>query len=287
MYQTIRTGNSTIVILDGYAIRFYKDGSSAERVERICRILDYLHSNGGKVQEVIREKGAGFVNKECGCWVTKHYIGDFHDGREKQIKNFAHELARIHLLLKDCKIPFNYFLNRREYKSPTLEEWETIYNTIPYPPNIQDKIVLETKDMLREGYDLLERCNADASTQLIHFDLHPKNVLFQDDDVAVILDFNAMRRLNILQDVAFAAFRFAYYLNKDYSFVREYSSKFVTYYNEINQIDMGKFDYYLLKRLLYLTSYILKCRYLEEKPLEDVDLKKYTNFVKVAMKGIL
>ena len=287
-FEEIKTSNTKLIILGDYCIRFYKDGSSVRRIEEICRILKYLFLNGAKVQEVLTGESGNCVDRENKFWITRYYKGEFHDGRELQIRNLAHEIAKIHILLAKWENPFNLSLNERWYQPPTNVEWDKIYFVIDglINPSGQDEIASLSKDLLLGNYDMIKRTSIAGHLQLIHFDLNHKNVLFIDDDVSVILDFNAMRKSDVEQDIAFSSFRFAFFLSQDITFIREYVRRFIMYYVEINPVDMVNYNHHLMTRLLYLTSYILKHRYLKGNSLIGTDLAEYVNLIKVASRGI-
>ncbi len=78
----------------------------------------------------------------------------------------------------------------------------------------QTPAVLKAIDELGRAYeDAADRASAlldaGASTQLVHGDFHPGNVLYRDGRVAAVLDFDSARTAPVVVDLASAALHFA------------------------------------------------------------------------------
>ena len=99
--------------------------------------------------------------------------------------------------------------------------------------------------------------------QLIHFDLHPGNILFSNNKVSGILDFNAMRQGFIIQDVVFSSFRFAILQTNSPLKVQNIIQNFMNLYNENNPIPkQSEYAFEILQHILLgRVNYILKKRY--------------------------
>ena len=123
--------------------------------------------------------------------------------------------------------------------------------------------------------------------QLIHGDLHPKNVIFSNNKVKVFLDFNSMRKGLKIEDVMFSSFRFASFYSSDTkkilismeTFLKTYLS-----YNKLDTVELENYHYFLKHMILSRISFLLKKRYFHNSNLWKKDLTKHLNSLKIVEK---
>ncbi len=123
--------------------------------------------------------------------------------------------------------------------------------------------------------------------QLIHGDLHPKNVIFSNNKVKVILDLNSMRNGLKIEDVVFASFRFGSYYTNDIKKIMISMETFVqTYllYNYLDDVELKYFHFFLKHMILSRISFLLKKRYFQNSNLWKKDLMKHLKSLKIADK---
>jgi len=254
-----------------YLLRNFTDGSKPEKIERICRILFFCLKNQVNVVQPIENKDNCYVGKKRKMYLTKYYEGGLYDGATCGLKDAAKNLANLHLTLSQVPIKYNYRGNHNYYKhltQPELRRINTIIN-LKKEKDIFDKKVLKSLDYLFESFSenakitgILKR--ATSKKQLIHRDFHPGNVIFSKNRVVAILDFNAMRRGEKIEDVAFASYRFSSYKTNNSNEIREGMKVFVDTYllfNDIGRQQLTCLDYYFIKETLSRLSFILKKRY--------------------------
>ncbi|MCX6722588.1 MAG: phosphotransferase, partial [Candidatus Staskawiczbacteria bacterium] len=84
-------------------------------------------------------------------------------------------------------------------------------------------IFLETCDKIKNYLERLEK----LPKQIIHSDLHPHNILVNDKEVKVLIDFDSMRISQQARDVAFVIYRLGkqFFVNKDLKEVQENAPK--------------------------------------------------------------
>ena len=129
-------------------------------------------------------------------------------------------------------------------------------------------LVKRMKEQLVKNISFIENQITKCSTtpknnsfkkQLIHFDLHPNNVLFINKSVKLFLDFNSMRKGYLIEDVLFCGFRFGYQISSNpkiihnllHLFLKKYFNKKIIYTNK-------DLNYFLSRFILYRICFILR-----------------------------
>ena len=133
-----------------------------------------------------------------------------------------------------------------------------------YADQISEKIVYpEIHTKINKYKSFIDYDRTKFKKQLIHFDLHPGNILFLNNKVSGILDFNAMRQGFIIQDVVFSSFRFAILQTNSPLKVQNIIQNFMNLYNENNPIPkQSEYAFEILQHILLgRVNYILKKRY--------------------------
>ncbi|MFH1841395.1 MAG: phosphotransferase [Candidatus Nealsonbacteria bacterium] len=266
-----------------YVLRNFTDGSSPEKMEKTCKILKFCIERKIKVSEPILRKKGNFVDEKKNFYLTKYYPGGFFQGRESELKDVAKNLALLHLVLAKSPIRYNYKLGDEYYKHLTLAELRQIKKKALAGNTKFDKTVLENFDYFTESFSRKKKVDS-KENQLIHYDFHPGNVIFKNNKVAVILDFNAMRRGERIKDLAFASFKFSFYETKNIELMKKRLKLIVDTYLKYNPIEINNLNYYFSYIVLERLSYILKKRYFENSNSWSIDLEKQINLLKLCSK---
>ncbi len=273
-----------------FVLREFVDGSSPLKIEKICQILNFCVKNGAKVPQPIKHKKNYYVDKKKNIFLTKFYSGRTFSGNQNELVDLAKHLALLHKALSKNRIPFRDNI-KPLYKTLEEAELKKIIGLIKKQPSkdANDKLILSNIDFLNEliwndlhvTKDLYKR---NFRKQLIHSDLHTKNVIFNGKKVSVILDFNSIRNGYKIEDIAFTSFRFASLNSRKLSVIKNKIQKFVDtyrYYNDINENQYEHFSEYLRHILLGRINYILRKRYFENSNLWIKVLKKHINSLKL------
>lgn len=257
----------------------------SKQIEKICEILQFCHDNGAKVQSPIKNNKGHFVNKKFLSYLTKYSIGKQSSGKNLELINLAKQLAKLHIVFSKCKISYNFKTNESFYKILNQQEIKKIQNIIKKKSkkNIFDKNVLKNLNLISTFMNKLYSFNSkqkSKSKQLIHFDLHPGNVLFKNNNVVTFLDFNSIRKGIVWEDVAFSSFRFAI-LSKKHQSISNSIQIFVTTYlkNSKNYSKLPEINNFLLLRILKSISYILRKQYFSNENMSSTELQKYFQFL--------
>jgi len=277
-----------------YVLRKSLDNSNPKKLLQTCKILDFLTKNKVKVPKPIKNKKNNFFEKKELVYLTKYYEGRFFQGNIKEVKDIAKNLAQLHLSLEKNKISYNFQPYGKYFKILTDNEFRKIIKIIKKrsAKDTFDKKVSKNIDYLIEQSKIdCENTkfikNLHLKSQLIHGDLHPKNVIFSKNKVGVILDFNTMKRGFKNEDVVFASFRFASQYTNDIKkiltsmqiFLKSYMS-----YNHLEESELNYSNYFLKNIILSRISFLLKKRYFENWNLWDKDFNKHFNSLKIADK---
>ena len=273
-----------------FVLHIINENISAKQIEKICKILQFCNDDGARVQSLIKNSKGKFGNEKFLAYLTRYTVGKQSSGKNLELINLAKHLAKLHSVFAKCKIPYHYRMNQSFYQILTKQDIKQIKNIINKKSQKDkfDKNVLKNLNLLSNVITKLYRFNLKLkpiSKQLIHFDLHPDNVLFQNDDVIAFLDFNSIRKGIIWEDVAFSSFRFAL-LSKKHQRISHLMKIFVKCYQEYSNsnIKFSELNNFLLLRILKSISYILKKRYFSNEKIWIQELEKYLRFLYIANK---
>lgn len=272
-----------------YILRNFTDRSSREQIESICEILNFCRKNGCSVSQPIKNKYKNYVDKRSHTYVTRYYKGKLGGKTQKEIQDAARELAIVHKSLKSYKKPYNYRPKHTLYKPLNQQELEKIKKRISLKqnPDQYDKIVLKSFQQILTIYSFLMKTHLsqNCGKQIIHFDLHPGNMIFNKKKIVSIIDFNLMRRSYAIYDIVYASFRLAIYSTKNKQRMIKLLKTFISSYRKENRIyekHLMNFDYFLLQILYSYLSSILRCMYFRHDMESGRDLKKFVNFITIA-----
>jgi len=290
-YFNSKTNNQNYLIKSSsgkFILHIIEEDLSNRQIEKICKILEFCHRKKSRVPFPLKTIDNHYTHDKI--FLTNYFSGHFFSGHLKELENFAKHLAHLHKTLKTCKIQYTYSSNDYFYKILTNDEILKIKDLIVNKSN-KDKIdyyILKNLNQLVIELNFLTNNSQyfkkyEKYRQLVHYDLHSRNVLFQNHDVAAILDFNSLRIGYLLEDLAFAAFRFALNVNsKKYETTIDF---FLQNYFAINNIIISNASirFYLIQRILRGLCYVIKKRYFCNENIWVSDLRKYFKFLSIAV----
>ena len=253
-----------------YVLRYIHDHPSSSKIEQTCKILRYLKKNTMSVQDLINTDNDKFCDSKNFIYVTKFYEGILSKGTFAEIKDLAMNVALLHRFLYKTKIKFDFEHDiDPSFRILTLFDINRIRKIIVQRENKTgfDNKILNSLEFLKQIVSEQKKKQIKLRPykfQLIHNDLAEKNIIFQRNRVKVILDFDGMKKGDILEDIAFTSLRFSTINNLKKSDVEKKIRHFVEHYLEFNDVDERKLSYlqnYSINDLLSKLSYILKKRY--------------------------
>lgn len=252
-----------------YVLHKFRDGSSPQKMEKICEILDFCAKNHTKVPIPIRNNKNHFVEKNHSFYLTQFIPGSEISKSTKNLDDLAKQLSSLHIILNKKSFNYNYRIGERFYKNLSKIEFSLLTKKLSKKNNEDsfDRLILKNLKFLETltfETDFEKQYNKlKFEKQLIHFDLHPRNILFTKNKVSGILDFNAMRRGFVIQDVVFSSFRFAILQTNTPLKIKNFVQNFINLYMNHNPIPkQSEYAFHILQHtLLGRVNYILKKRY--------------------------
>jgi Ser/Thr protein kinase RdoA (MazF antagonist) len=282
------------LIIDGnskYILKTIFDHPNPQKIEKTCRILNYCKIHNNDVTEPIKNKNGAYFTSEIKGYLTKYYEGTVFCGKKIEIKNLAINIASLHRTLSSCPISFRYKPNYFYYRVLKVGELNKIRKAFQNKKfrNKIDYFIIKNFPSLKIHLQNFEYFNKSIrkeklSKQLIHYDLHPINVIFKNNKVSAIIDFDAMRKSYLIEEVAFASFRFAIFNNTEITRVVNHLKLFLKEYVRKNQLTPQELDcyfFFLRKNILEKISYIIKKYYFANNTLWISDLEKNFKFLKL------
>ena len=275
-----------------YVLHNYTDGSTYEKINKMCAIQEFCIKHKVKVQKPIKNSKNSYIDYKKNFFLTKFYVGNTFKGKKNELLNIAKELAALHKILYINKIPFNFRLNHNNYRILTSRELQKVTKIIHQKKTITklDKLILNHIDFFQKilnDYKMLTFSIKilNLPKQLIHHDLHPKNVIFVNDKVSAIIDFSNMRKGNVLEDISFVSYRFSSYKTTKISESKKNISLFLQKYLEFNPIKSISDDllqYFLLQKILARLSLIIRKNYFSCSDIWAFDFDNHLRMLKHA-----
>ncbi|NDF47858.1 MAG: hypothetical protein EB158_06660 [Nitrosopumilaceae archaeon] len=267
-----------------YVLHSY-DSLNAKRTEKICRILYRCKQNNANVSEPILNNKNRFIDTRRKLYLTKFYDGNFFSNSSGQLCDLAKNIAQLHKVLKTIKANITADNNQKYYKLLSNKEFEAITRLANKKLYSYDKLISKNIRLLNSVTEYLKNTDhVRKYSQLIHSDLHPKNVLFNNSKLAVILDFGAMRKGSPIEDIAFTSFRFSLFANQQNTDIKNTMKKFLKIYLSFNKlkIEFEDEEYFLKKMILQRINYIVRNRYFDNSNLWISDTQKHLSSLKLA-----
>lgn len=278
-----------------YTLRNVTDGSKSEKIETICRILNFCVKNKMKVLEPIKNKNNKYIDKKNMVYLTKYYRGWLYKSKTDELIDLAKNLALLHKTLAKNQIQYRYRTDvNRYYKILCIDELRSIKRKIERKPTKDtfDRKVYRNLDYLINCVkqdEVISRIvnRLEFKRQLIHRDIHPKNVIFNKNKIIAIIDFNGMRKGRIIEDIAFTSFRFALFRTTNIDEIRKRIELFLNtylHYNYINNKEVVYLRYFFMHEMLLKLCLILRKKYFATSNSWIIDFDKIINFIKLANK---
>ncbi|MFC2061383.1 phosphotransferase [Elusimicrobiota bacterium] len=247
-----------------------------EAIVRKIEIIDRCRQSGIKVPEVIRTKNDELyaaIDDKYLLFLLKYYSGAKCRFSGEEIVSAGAHLSRLNKKLGEVH---DVFFRSHLYDDLGTEELAQI------------KQVIDTGDGFQKtGAGLLGRLprlykkvndkvkSHKKKIQLVHIDYHPQNVLFKDQEVQVILDFDSIVTAPELQSVAFACDRFANNIEEMKLFLNGYCRKD----EPLSQESMGLIPFYIQREALSRINYILRSCFFYQDDKWNFDLDKHVEIL--------
>ena len=274
-----------------YVLKILPDKSYPYRINKICQILQYCIENNNYVLEPVANKKKSYFTVELNGYLTKYYPGQTYRAKQGELQDVSRNIAYLHKTLLKCPINFNYKPNNSYYKILKKSELNTIKRIIQNKKFKTKFDIYLTKNIpaLQYQFKNFKIMNKTIKKkklrkQLIHYDLQPSNVIFKNNEVQAIIDFDAMRKGYLIEEVAFSSFRFSSFNNNSTIMIANKLRLFLKKYVLINPLTKEErkcYFFFLRKNILEKISYILKKYYFVTDKSWSSDINKNIEFLKL------
>jgi len=264
----IKTSSNNLYVLKEISLKKFPSSYLKYLIKNV-ELQQYLYNQNILVPKVILNKNENCVTKFSND--TYFFVQEYVDGyskefdqlNETEIYSIGQNLAKLHNKLKNVNSqPFKSSFLKLKNLNILKQDLKTKQSQIN--PSSSFKFIQELEKCKKilidiENNNILDNNN---QLQLIHGDFTPDNIIFEDNNVKAILDFELVRINSKLQDIgrivlstAFINFKFD--SKKIQSFINGYSSiSKIDYSDIINSLKfvwINEFDIWIQDR--YFKNY--------------------------------
>ncbi len=290
----VRAGMNRVIL-----IRRYGEKRDKALLEATASVLDHLQAKRVRAPKILRSNEENTFEREGAYTYTAFEFldGNHYRGTLPEIASVAHELAKLHDSLVD--VPNKEALGKAvAFPQATLDLriydediWERIFLAAKQTDTARgdaefDARLLSHEGLLRDALmSTAPDMYADTERSLVHFDLHPHNILTDGTELLAIIDLDSLRMLEPMRAVAFSLHR----LVRQYivhmapedidNATKEATRAFLDAYSEVKPLTSGELEsipYFIRNEALSRLSYAMKDYYFNGNPAWKGDLDKQT-----------
>jgi len=242
-----------------------------DAVLKRLRIVDECFREGIKVAQIIKSQGGAlYVTKENFLLVVfKFYSGETGNFTAEEIFSAGENLARLNKRLGQVK---DVFKRSDLYCDLSAKELGKIEQMIDVKDSFTEKVA-PLGEKLPHLYRAVngKLASQENTPQLVHLDYHPDNVLFRDQVVEAILDYDFIVTAPKLQSLAFACDRFSKDLGGMMKFIEGYQKVDET----LSPKSLELVPSYVRREALSRINYILRSYFLHRDDEWNFELDKH------------
>ncbi len=174
-----------------------------KKLQQEFKVLEYLEKKKFpyEIPIPIKNNKMGYVSKinNKNIWVYKKIKGSIRRAlNSAQLKSMVHALALYHKFVKNFPIGSN----KEENEITGLEKKFFNMKKIK-PKNKSDLLILKNIDMMIQILEKIKDKKFNQNLLVIHLDFHKKNLLYKDNNVVGILDFENTQIAPRIRDIAY------------------------------------------------------------------------------------
>lgn len=297
----VNSNNFKVTLSDGrcFLLRRYIANLDANVIDRTIDIMEHLAGLGVQVPQVIKtvsERRISIVDGEPHT-LFAFIEGDHYRGTGEELASAGKEIGRLDQALvnlpasRDWAAELSLPAKAKEFRIYSQVIWQEIFmkaseRVASDPTDRFHADLLGQKDFIFQAVEkTLAAKPIQPSFGVVHFDLHPHNLLANGEAVTAILDFDSLRYLERSRALAFALHRMVrqyiiYNQRTDYSAVAAEARKiFLDTYRQANSINdeaLAAIPYFIRDEALCRLTYAMKDQYFNSNPAWRQDLPKQT-----------
>ncbi|MEK7551831.1 MAG: phosphotransferase [Patescibacteria group bacterium] len=283
-----------------FLLRRYPETRNIDSIKGAHEVLNFLNKSGLKTPEIIlSDSGEEIVHTTPYHYTVFKFLKSNHfKGSLDEIKSAAREFGKMDALLE--KLPDATKIKKMlEFPPKVLklrefstEIWENIFKEagkhLEETNDEFDSKLLSFKDFILDAVKKTESLKDEAKTldkQIIHFDLHPHNLLTDGKKLVAILDFDSLRNFPKMHGIAFAMHRLVrqYIVFAKPKNIKKAVEKakeiFLNVYqkeNPLTELEIKLIPFFLKTEALSRLSYAMKDFYFNGNAAWKGDLDKQT-----------
>jgi len=240
------------------------------------RIINECYHDNIKVPEIIENKQGEIttIKKNKLFLLMKYCERRRFSFKLKEIHSAGENLAVLNEKLDKIKT----VLKRKDfYDDLSGEDLEKIKNKIDKKESFNKKVHILCEKLPRLYHRINDMIQPyENKKQLVHLDYHTQNVLFKNNQVLVILDFDSILTSLELQSVAFACDRFSKDINGFITFIKGYQSHGRNFTSD----ELKILPYFAEKEAVCRINYILRRHFFFNDTTWSFELDKHLKILK-------
>lgn len=202
-------------------IRRFGEKRDKTSLDAVASVLEYLHAKNLRVPVILRSTRGNIFEKENDLvYIAFSFLpGDHFRGTLSELEDVAGEFARLNNVLSE--LPEKEKLTElvampkaaTEMREYSLDVWERIFalakesNSTRSDPAFDARLLSNERLIMDAVDNTPPELYKDTNRILVHFDLHPHNLLTDGKRLLAIIDFDSLREFEPMRAVAFALHR--------------------------------------------------------------------------------
>lgn len=191
--------------------------SQKATLENQQALVAWLKDQGVPVPTPIRADDGTYLCRsgDNECWMAMDFVeGHFFSGRRASVAEVGHAIGRLHKALKTA--PRQWPIDRR-YAHFSDNDRAAFREVLSATPAVLERFAKPDAQLLEQNREFLARVwqvviehqkdYVTSEAGLIHIDLHPHNLLLQDDRVAAFIDLDSLMTGPLNMMLGFSAYK--------------------------------------------------------------------------------
>ncbi len=282
-----------------YLLRRYMGVRNQAAIGETLKLMEKLSIKGVNVPHLVPSQSKQlFVIDENNPYALFIFLNaDHYRGTRQEIESAGREIGKLDKALACLPITgkqrkkLSLLKKVRELRSYNLSIWKKIFQEARHQQKNNPKdqfhadLLVKEDFILKDVRNVIKQKPRSTAWGIVHFDLHPHNLLANGKKIAAIIDFDSLHYLEKTRSLAFALHRMArqYIIFNnltDYSKVAaEAKNIFLNAYQDICPIDkkeLATIPYFIRDEALSRLTHAMKDNYFNNNPAWRQDLFKQT-----------